>query len=92
MNPATKRRSSYWGQYKNRFFAKIVSQSPATKHTWGNNDVLIHPFVKEETGELIVITAIDSLTKGAAGGVVHNRNLMPGMPETAGLESLPVYP
>ena len=35
---------------------------------------------------LIVVAAIDNLTKGAAGGAVQNLNLMYGFDETAGLE------
>jgi N-acetyl-gamma-glutamyl-phosphate reductase len=30
--------------------------------------------------------------KGAAGQAVQNMNLMLGLPETMGLEGLPVYP
>jgi N-acetyl-gamma-glutamyl-phosphate reductase len=37
------------------------------------------------TGRAVVVTAIDNLTKGAAGQAVQNMNLMLGLPETEGL-------
>ena len=40
----------------------------------------------------IVISAIDNLTKGAAGQAVQNFNLMMGFPETLGLETPPFLP
>jgi N-acetyl-gamma-glutamyl-phosphate reductase len=36
---------------------------------------------------LIVASALDNLTKGAAGQAVQNFNLMHGLPETTGLLS-----
>ena len=37
------------------------------------------------TGRAVVVSAIDNLTKGAAGQAVQNMNLMLGLPETEGL-------
>jgi N-acetyl-gamma-glutamyl-phosphate reductase len=45
-----------------------------------------------KTGRGVVVAAIDNLVKGAAGQAVQNMNLMLGLPETMGLEALPVYP
>ena len=36
-------------------------------------------------GELLVISAIDNLLKGASGQAVENMNLMFGLPEDCGL-------
>jgi N-acetyl-gamma-glutamyl-phosphate reductase len=41
---------------------------------------------------LVVLSAIDNLVKGASGQAVQNMNLMFGLPETTGLEQLPVVP
>jgi N-acetyl-gamma-glutamyl-phosphate reductase len=41
---------------------------------------------------LVVLSVIDNLTKGASGQAVQNMNLMFGLPETAGLEQVPVVP
>jgi N-acetyl-gamma-glutamyl-phosphate reductase len=41
---------------------------------------------------LVVLAVIDNLVKGASGQAVQNMNLMFGLPETMGLEALPVVP
>jgi len=41
---------------------------------------------------LVVLSVIDNLVKGASGQAVQNMNLMFGLPETAGLEQVPVVP
>ena len=39
----------------------------------------------QTTGRAVVVSAIDNLTKGAAGQAVQNMNLMLGLAETEGL-------
>jgi N-acetyl-gamma-glutamyl-phosphate reductase len=41
---------------------------------------------------VVVLSVIDNLVKGASGQAVQNMNLMFGLPETTGLEQLPVVP
>jgi len=41
---------------------------------------------------LVVLSVIDNLVKGAAGQAVQNMNLMFGLPETSGLNQVPVLP
>jgi N-acetyl-gamma-glutamyl-phosphate reductase len=78
--------------YKNEPFIKVVASSPHTKHTWGSNFCHIHPAIDHRTNRLVVISALDNLVKGAAGQAVQDMNIMLGLPETTGLESLAVYP
>ncbi|MFH1775398.1 MAG: N-acetyl-gamma-glutamyl-phosphate reductase [Chloroflexota bacterium] len=78
--------------YSDEPFVRVVASPPHTKHTWGSNLCLIYPTIDQRTGRLIVISAIDNLVKGAAGQAVQNMNLMLGLPETAGLEALAIYP
>ena len=78
--------------YKNAPFVQIAAGAPQTKHTRGNNFCLIHPVIDSRTGRLIVISCLDNLVKGGAGQAVQNMNLMFGLPQTAGLETLAVYP
>lgn len=73
-------------------FVGITEAPPHTKQTWGSNLCLIYPTIDERTGRLIVISVIDNLVKGAAGQAIQNMNLMLSLPETMGLEALPVYP
>ena len=42
--------------------------------------------------QIVVISAIDNLVKGAAGQAIQNMNLMFDMPENEGLEQLALYP
>jgi N-acetyl-gamma-glutamyl-phosphate reductase len=43
--------------------------------------------------DLVVVLAVeDNLVKGAAGQAIQNMNLMFGLPESTGLEALPVLP
>ncbi|MEE8363744.1 MAG: N-acetyl-gamma-glutamyl-phosphate reductase [Dehalococcoidia bacterium] len=78
--------------YEDEPFVSVLDQVPSTKQTWGSNDCLVYPTLNESTGRLVVVTALDNLVKGAAGAGVQNMNLMMGLPETAGLEQLAVYP
>ncbi len=82
----------YLDFYKDEPFVRIVESPPHTKHTWGNNFCLIHPTIDHRAGKLIVISCLDNLVKGAAGQAIQNMNLMLGLPETAGLEALAIYP
>ena len=85
-------RKLYLDFYKNEPFVRVVASPPHTKHTWGNNYCLVHPTIDHRTGRLVVISCLDNLVKGAAGQAIQNMNLMLGLPETAGLEALPIYP
>jgi len=85
-------RQLYLDFYKDEPFVKIVEFPPHTKHTSGNNLCLLYPTIDHRTGKLIVISCLDNLIKGAAGQAIQNMNLMLGIPETTGLEALPIYP
>lgn len=65
---------------------------PATKQVLGSNCCDIGVAVDERTGRIIVLAAIDNLVKGASGQAIQNMNLVCGLPETTGLDGLPVYP
>jgi N-acetyl-gamma-glutamyl-phosphate reductase len=78
--------------YKHAPFAQITTQPPHTKHVWGTNFCLVYPTIDSRTGRLIVVSCLDNLVKGGAGQAVQNMNLMFDLPETTGLEALPIYP
>ena len=44
------------------------------------------------TGRLVVVAAVDNLTKGTAGAAIQCANLALGLPETTGLSSVGVAP
>jgi N-acetyl-gamma-glutamyl-phosphate reductase len=83
---------AYRSAYAEEPFVRITSTYPATKATLGSNWCLVYPVVDEQNHRLVVFGAIDNLVKGAAGSAVQNLNAMKGLPETMGLEALPLWP
>jgi len=65
---------------------------PSTAATLGSNTVHLQVAVDADAGRLIVVAAIDNLTKGTAGGAVQCMNLALGLPETLGLPLTGVAP
>lgn len=78
--------------YRHEPFVIVRSELPSTKATLGSNAVHITARFDERTGYVMVISALDNLCKGAAGGAVQAANVALGLPETAGLSSIGVYP
>ncbi len=85
-------RQLYQDFYRDEPFVRVVDAPPHTKHTSGNNLCLLYPVLDQKTGRLIVISCLDNLVKGAAGQAIQNMNLMLGLPENDGLETMSVYP
>jgi N-acetyl-gamma-glutamyl-phosphate reductase len=81
-------------RYAGEPFVRVVPAgvSPATRHVRGSNLCLIGVFADRIAGRAIVIAAIDNLVKGSSGGAIQNMNLMCGLPETAGLEQVALFP
>jgi len=82
----------YAEAYAGEPFVHLVTQPPATKHVLGSNSCRIHVRADERTGRVLAIGVIDNLVKGAAGQAVQAFNAVHGLPETAGLEQLPLAP
>ena len=70
----------------------VVGQAPATKHVTGSNQARVHVSHDPRTGRILAIGVIDNLVKGAAGQAIQAFNLVHGLPETAGLDQLPLAP
>jgi len=78
--------------YKDRPFIRICgSAAPDSLNVKGTNCCDIGFHLDASRGQLIVMSVIDNLVKGAAGQAVQNLNLMAGLDETAGLMNSP-YP
>jgi N-acetyl-gamma-glutamyl-phosphate reductase len=78
--------------YADEPFVTVVAAPPATKQVTGSNHVRVHISLDERTGRILAIGVIDNLVKGAAGQAIQAFNLVHGLPETAGLEQLPLAP
>jgi len=82
----------YASAYADEPFVTVVPAAPATKHVLGSNQVRVFVRLDERTGRILAIGVIDNLVKGAAGQAIQAFNLVHGLPETAGLEQLPLAP
>jgi len=78
--------------YKTEQYVVVRPSSPSTKATLGSNSVHITARFDERTGYVMVIAALDNLAKGASGGAVQSMNVALGLPESAGLSNVGVYP
>jgi len=79
-------------QYAGEPFVVVGEASPSTKATLGSNTAHLTARFDERTGTVMAICAIDNLAKGASGGAVQAANVAIGLPETAGLSVVGVYP
>lgn len=84
----------YQAFYEGEPFVRVLPEGtfPSTAHVRGSNFCDIGITVDKRTGRIIVVSAIDNLVKGASGQAVQNMNLMCGLPETLGLDFLPIFP
>lgn len=80
--------------YKEEKFIRVLEEGvcPETKWVEGSNCVDINFKIDPRTNRIIMMGAIDNLVKGAAGQAVQNMNLMFGLPESEGLELVPMFP
>lgn len=78
--------------YEGEPFVTVGARPPSTKATWGSNAAHLTARHDERTGWVVVLAALDNLVKGAAGQAVQCANLVLGLPETAGLSAVGVYP
>ena len=82
------------GRFADEPFVHVLpfGKTPATRHVRGSNHCLIGVVADRQPGRTIVVSVLDNLVKGASGQAIQNMNLMLGLPETAGLEQLPLFP
>src|SRR3712207_2434593 len=80
-------RAAYLKAYAEEPFVRLLpeGQWPTTAQVLGANTVALQIAVDPDAGRLVVVAAVDNLTKGTAGGALQWANLGLGLPETAGL-------
>jgi len=71
--------------YRNEPFVRVTDALPDTKNVEMTNFCDISARFDKRTNRLVVVSAIDNLTKGAAGQAVQCMNLVCGYEETLGL-------
>jgi len=73
----------YADYYQDAAFTHFVTKSPDMKQVVNTNKAIV--CIEKYEDQLLMISCIDNLLKGAVGQAVQNMNLMFGIDETAGL-------
>ena len=80
-------REHFDAQYADSPFVRVVDGSPKLKNVVASNMAEVAVAVSDDT--VVVMSAIDNLVKGAAGGAMQWMNRLFGQPDTAGLTGIP---
>ena len=74
--------------YKNSNFVKVLPYGKFvnTNDVNNTNNCNINIFSGRYKNQLIIVSSIDNLVKGAAGQAIQNMNIRLGLKETVGLE------
>lgn len=78
----------YEKYYKAHPFVQIAPFDVNVKQVANTNNCFLQ--IRKIGKQLVIISAIDNLLKGAAGQAVQNMNLMSGLDETTGLKLKPI--
>ena len=87
-------KAAYDKYYTSEKFVRVLDKGlcPQTRWVEGSNYVDVNFQIDPRTKRVIMMGAMDNLVKGAAGQAVQNMNLMFGLPESEGLELVPMFP
>ncbi len=81
-------------RYADERFVDVLPKGahPETRSVRGSNQCRIAVHQPQGSDTVVVLSVIDNLVKGAAGQAVQNMNIMFGLPETQGLQVVPLLP
>ena len=81
-------------RYAQEYFVDVMPAGthPETRSVRGANFCRIAVHRPQGGDTVVVLSVIDNLVKGASGQAVQNMNIMFGLPETMGLEQIPLSP
>ncbi|HEV7629022.1 MAG TPA: N-acetyl-gamma-glutamyl-phosphate reductase, partial [Streptomyces sp.] len=87
-------RAVYEKAYQDEPFVTLLPEGawPATGSVTGSNTVQLQAAIDTDAGRIVVISALDNLTKGTAGGAVQSMNIALGYPEELGLPAVGLAP
>ena len=87
-------RAAWADAYADEPFVHLLPEGrwPSTGSVLGSNAVHLQVVLDERVGRVVVVAAVDNLTKGTAGAAVQCLNLALGLPETTGLPVAGVAP
>jgi len=84
----------YEDYYRDEYFVDVMpaGSHPETRSVRGVNFCRIAVHRPQDGDTVVVLSVIDNLVKGAAGQAVQNMNLMLGLDESLGLQSVGLLP
>ena len=87
-------REAWATAYADEPFVHLLPEGrwPSTGSVLGSNSVHVQLVLDERVGRVVVVSAVDNLTKGTAGAAVQCLNIALGLPETTGLPVAGVAP
>jgi N-acetyl-gamma-glutamyl-phosphate reductase len=87
-------RAAFEKAYADEPFVHLLPESvwPQSAATLGSNSAHLQATLDEHAGRIVVVAALDNLTKGAAGQALQNANIALGLDETTGLPIAGVAP
>ncbi len=86
-------RATLSARYAAEPFVQVLETGSASSHqVRGTNNNVMSVHAGRLPNELIIVSVIDNLVKGASGQALQNANLMFGLPETTNLELTAVFP
>ncbi|HUW98846.1 MAG TPA: N-acetyl-gamma-glutamyl-phosphate reductase [Acidiferrobacter sp.] len=93
-DPMVDLQALYESRYRDEPFVDVLpaGSHPETRTVRGTNLCRIAVHKPKGSDKVIVLSAIDNLTKGASGQAVQNLNLMCGFEETMGLTDIALFP
>ena len=83
----------YRKRYANEPFVTVMDAGlhPETRAVRGTNQCILS-VNRVSDRQIVVLSVIDNLVKGAAGQAIQNMNLMYGLPESSGIEAIGLLP
>jgi N-acetyl-gamma-glutamyl-phosphate reductase len=87
-------REAWEKAYADEAFVHLLPEGrwPSTASVLGSNTVHLQVAVDERVARVVVVAAVDNLTKGTAGAALQCVNLALGLPEDTGLPAAGVAP
>lgn len=78
--------------YADEPFISVDHDAPSTRDTYGSNMVRLSARYDERTNTVLVLSALDNLTKGGSGQAIQATNIALGLKETTGLPRVALLP
>jgi len=78
--------------YQKEPFVEVIKGLPSTKDSYGSNIARLTARYDKRTGYVVMLGAIDNLTKGGAGQAIQSANIALGIKEDTGLTQIGVIP